>query len=265
MSLALEKYDCPLCGAKNSLTLNSDSLYVCKACGYVLGPMVVAGFKAVKSAIAAAPLSGSTDFSWRDITGRITPVFKLHQTLNKAGRRLEAEIDKAAALLSLPSVCAATAKALAGRIKRVADMETTVGALLFVACRMESIYNDDLFVKAYDAKRLRRKVVEVQRMTGVAMPPPNAKQVIYRILASVGASDVSIAKDALEVFEVLAPLIGRGKAASTIAAYLALKARGYDVSIGGLASKVWASEAVVESLLKRIKTAARRRSRGFRH
>lgn len=163
--MALEKYDCPVCGAKNSLAPNAEGLQVCRSCGYVLGPIVVAGFKAVKSAIAAAPISGPTDFSWRDATGRITPVFKLYQALNRAGRRLEAEIDKAA-------------------------------ALLFVACRMEGVYNDDLFVEMYDAKKLRRKIVEVQRMTGAAAPPPSPKQVIYKVLASAGASDASIARDA---------------------------------------------------------------------
>lgn len=262
--MALEKYDCPVCGAKNSLAPNAEGLQVCRSCGYVLGPIVVAGFKAVKSAIAAAPISGPTDFSWRDATGRITPVFKLYQALNRAGRRLEAEIDKAAALLSSPSACVATAKALARGIKRAADIETTAAALLFVACRMEGVYNDDLFVEMYDAKKLRRKIVEVQRMTGAAAPPPSPKQVIYKVLASAGASDASIARDALEMLEVLAPLIGRGKAASTAAAYLALRARGYDVSVSCLASRVWASEAVVELLLKRIRAAARRRSRGVR-
>lgn len=259
MSLLAELGVCPACGSRDT-ALNPEGLIVCRTCGTVLGPSIAAGHLATKRADYFTLESG-TEYYWKDARGMVAPKFRLYESLSRRAKsKLDVEIERAAALLSLPKVCADAAKALAARLGKTHDVEYTAAATLFVACRIARIYADDAF-KNYDVKRLARAVLVVQRRADVAMPPPPPKQFIYKLAEGLGVARREVVAKALEALDLLTPIIGRGKIAQSVSLLLAARSYGYKIEPREVAKAAAVSEKALVSALEEVAKSVRATNR----
>lgn len=259
VSLLAEFEVCPICRSRD-LALNPEGLIVCRSCGTVLGPAVATGALASRRLADYLPLS-STDYHWKDARGVIAPKFKLYEIIaRRVGSRLEAEVERLGSLLGLPKVCVETAKVLAARLGGSRDLEYIAAATLFVSCRMAKIYADSAF-RNYDVRRLARKAVLVQRKTGVAMPPPPPKQLMFKLAEELGVEDREVVSKALRALDLLTPIIGRGKVAQSAALLLAARSSGYKLEVKDVARAAMVSESALMHALRELEKAFKPSSR----
>ncbi|CCC82353.1 transcription initiation factor B [Thermoproteus tenax] len=246
---------CPVCGGER-LALNSEYMVVCTSCGTVLGGAVASGAYATRRDDDHAPIFGSTLFDWHDIRGLVVPKYKVYEMLNRrVSSGVETEIDKLASLLSLPKACSSTAKWIVMRIRYVRDVELTAAAALFISCRIVKTYADFKF-KGFDAEKLRRKIVLLQKLAKLSMPPPPPVQVIHHLVSEFKLGP-EVVRDSLDILEVLSPILGRGKIAQLVAFILAARARGHKIDVRAVADASWSQPDLIVDALKTVARAVK--------
>jgi len=263
VSLIVELGACPVCGRRD-LALNSEGLVVCRSCGTVMGPAVATGPLASKRPADYLPLEGGTEYDWRDVRGVITPRFKIYRAISRrSGNKISAEVERLGSYLGLPKVCAHMGEAIAARLGRSSDVEYAAAAILFLSCRLAKIYADHMF-RGYDARRLARKVLWVQKTAGLSMPPPSPKHFMFKLAEDLNVGR-DVVKNALDILRLIAPVVGRAKVAQAAAFLLSARANGYRLEPRGIADAAMISERALLEALREVNAAfrpsSRRRSR----